>query len=78
MNTESEIYERMMALQPAIAAAHERANRKARLTHARMGESVCEARDGKVVWLTPEEIFASYGLDQFGRPLQETEEPKEQ
>ena len=55
-------------LLPEIAAAHERANRTALLEHARMGRSVCESRDGQVVWITPAEIFARYGLDEFGRP----------
>jgi hypothetical protein len=39
------------------------------LEHARMGRSVCEGRDGKVVWITPEEIFARYGLDANGKPI---------
>lgn len=39
------------------------------LEHARMGRSVCESRDGKVVWITPEEIFARYGLDANGKPI---------
>ena len=38
------------------------------LEHARLGRSVPEGRDGKVVWVTPAEIFARYGLDEFGRP----------
>ena len=38
------------------------------LEHARMGRSVCESRDGKVVEVTPAEIFARYGLDENGRP----------
>lgn len=54
-----------------IDAAHERANRDALLEHARMGRSVCEGTaDGGVVWITPAEIFARYGLDEFGRPKQ--------
>ncbi len=57
------------ALHPAINAAHERANRDALLEHARMGRSVCESRDGQVVWVTPEEIFARYGLDANGKPV---------
>lgn len=52
-----------------INAAHERANREALLEHARMGRSVCEAGpNGTVVWIEPKEIFARYGLDEFGRP----------
>ncbi|MBN9117664.1 MAG: hypothetical protein J0I06_00585 [Planctomycetes bacterium] len=41
------------------------------LEHARLGRSVCESRDGKVVWITPAEIFARYGLDESGRPKPE-------
>jgi hypothetical protein len=59
----------MLARQPAMKEAHERANRDALLEHARMNRSVCESRDGQVVWIEPKEIFARYGLDEFGRPL---------
>lgn len=52
----------------AIARAHAAANKEALLEHARMGRSVCEWRDGQVVWIAPAEIFARYGLDEFGRP----------
>lgn len=52
----------------AVDRAHAAANKEALLEHARMGRSVCEGRDGKVVWITPAEIFARYGLDEFGRP----------
>ena len=55
----------------AIERAHAAANKEALLEHARMGRSVCEGRDGKVVWITPAEIFARYGLDEFGRPKPE-------
>ena len=58
----------ILARQPATQAAHERANRDALLEHARMGRSVSEMRDGKIVRVTPAEIFARYGLDEFGRP----------
>lgn len=53
----------------ALDRAHELAARDALLEHARMGRPVCESRDGKVVWITPEEIFARYGLDANGKPL---------
>lgn len=52
-----------------IDAALDHSFRELMLEHARMGRSVCEGRDGKVVWITPAEIFARYGLDEFGRPL---------
>lgn len=51
-----------------IQAALDRATKEAVLEHARMGRPVCESRDGKVVWIPPEEIFARYGLDENGRP----------
>jgi hypothetical protein len=61
--------EEMKAHLAAVAASHERSNRTAVLEHARMGRSVCEGdKDGNVIWITPAEIFARYGLDEFGRP----------
>lgn len=54
--------------QAAIERAHELAARDALLEHARMGRSVSEWRDGRVVTVTPEEIFARYGLDVNGKP----------
>ncbi len=68
--TKSALWDEMTALRPAIAKAHADANREALLEHARLGQSVCESRDGQVVWITPAEIFARYGLDEFGRPKQ--------
>jgi hypothetical protein len=38
--------------------AIQRAVREAVLTHARLGRSVVGWKDGKVVWFTPEEVFA--------------------
>ncbi len=55
----------------AVDRAHAAANREALLEHARMGRPVCEGRDGKVVWITPAEVFARYGFDEFGRPKAE-------
>ena len=55
---------------PAVAASHERSNREALLEHARMGRSVPEWDGSKVVWITPEEIFARYGLDANGKPTE--------
>ena len=63
----SALWQEMLALRPAIAESHARSNRKALLEHARMGRSVSTMRDGKVVWITPAEIFARYVLDEFGR-----------
>lgn len=62
----------MRARRALIDAAHDRANRTALLRHARLGELVSTWRDGQVVWLTPKEVFAMYGLDEFGRPASVT------
>jgi hypothetical protein len=42
--------------------------REAVLEHARMGRPVCEVRNNQIVWLSPEEVFAEYGLDENGKP----------
>jgi len=55
----------------AVDRAHALANKEALLEHARMGRSVSEWRDGKIVTVMPAEIFARYGLDEFGRPKPE-------
>ena len=64
------------ARQPAMKAAHEKSNRDALLEHARMGRSISTLRDGQVVSVSPAEVFARYGLDEFGRPLPATADPK--
>jgi hypothetical protein len=66
--TTSSAMEAMRGRQAATAAAHDAANREALLAHARLGQSVCESRDGQVVWISPAEVFARYGLNEFGRP----------
>ena len=58
----------MMVENEGLQLALDRATKTALLEHARMGRSVYEGRDGKVVEVTPVEIFARYGLDEFGRP----------
>ncbi len=67
--TTQTLADEMRALRPAVTAAHYRANRTALLEHARMGRSVSEMRDGVIVDVPPAEVFARYGLDEFGRPL---------
>jgi hypothetical protein len=60
----------VLEMNRALDAAHRTAAREALLEHARMGRSVCEGGPGNtVVWVTPVEIFARYGFDEFGRPL---------
>lgn len=62
--------EEMLARREATDAAHAEANRIALLEHARMGRSVpISGKGGGVIWVTPAEIFASYGLDEFGRAV---------
>jgi hypothetical protein len=55
----------------AIDVAHRAATRDALLEHARMGRSVAESRDGKIVTVSPAEIFARYGFDEDGRPVKD-------
>ncbi len=52
----------------AIARAHAAADKEALLEHARMGRTVSVSRGGQIVEVSPAEIFARYGLDEFGRP----------
>ena len=62
--------EEMLARRQATDESHARSTRIALLEHARMGRSVPEGtKDRGVIWITPAEIFARYGLDEFGRPL---------
>jgi hypothetical protein len=50
----------LLANRPLIEAALGRAVRDALLQHARAGRSVAVGKDGKVVWLSPEEILARF------------------
>ena len=68
--TKSPLWDEMFGKRLEIEAAHYRANRDALMEHARMGREICESNNGQVVWITPAEIFARYGFDQFGRPLE--------
>jgi hypothetical protein len=52
----------------AIDAALAVAFRELRLEHARLGRTVSQSHNGMIVELTPAEVFAEYGLDEFGRP----------
>jgi hypothetical protein len=65
--------QKMLSLRPEVIAAMQRANQTALLRHARLGEPVSTWRDGKVVWLSPAEVFALYNLDEFGRPKLEND-----
>ncbi len=58
----------LLAMNEAFDRAHAAATRDALLEHARMGRSVSQMRDGQIVAVSPEEIFARYGLDENGRP----------
>ena len=61
-------FDDLVADNDRITAALRRAARDAALTHARLGRPLPEWRDGQVVWLTPAEVFARYGLDEHGNP----------
>jgi hypothetical protein len=60
-----------------IDAALKVAYRKLMLEHARLGRSVHEWRNGKVVEVTPVELFARFGLDENGKPLPTTPTPSQ-
>ena len=60
----------MAAQNVALETAHSNAARDALLEHARMGRSVSEWQDGQIVTIPPEEIFARYGLDANGKPIE--------
>jgi hypothetical protein len=56
-----------------IDDALEVAYRNLMLEHARLGRSVHESRNGKIVEVTPVELFARFGLDENGKPLPKTQ-----
>jgi hypothetical protein len=60
----------------AVGRAHALAHKEALLEHARMGRCVSEWRDGQVVSVPPEEIFARYGLDENGKPRADATEKR--
>ena len=67
----------ILARRAATDVAHAKANRDALLEHARMGRDISTLdTDGNVVWIPPAEIFARYGLDEFGRPKPDAAEAK--
>jgi hypothetical protein len=49
-------------------AAHQKAFREAVLAHARAGNPVSTLRDGKVDWISPEEVFAKFGVNGDSSP----------
>jgi hypothetical protein len=55
------------SLRSDIDEAYRQSNRTALLRHAHLVQEISTWRDGKVVWLSPKEVFASLGLDEFGR-----------
>ena len=48
----------LLAKPKELEAAVSRAVREATLMHARLGHPVATWRDGRVVWLQPQEVFA--------------------
>ncbi len=57
MTRRNEKLEQALANPALIDAAVRRAVREAVLMHARLGNPVCTSKDGKVVWLSPQEVF---------------------
>ncbi len=58
-----------------IDAELEKSFRELRLEHARLGRAIPVSRGGKVVMLSPAEVFASYGLDEHGNPPATSPQP---
>jgi hypothetical protein len=54
----------LLANRPLIEAALGRAVREALLQHARAGRPVAVGKEGKVVWLSPDEILARFAESQ--------------
>jgi hypothetical protein len=53
----------LLADRALITEAIARAVREAVLQHARAGHPVAEGRDGKVIWVPPQEILAQLGSE---------------
>jgi hypothetical protein len=53
----------LLANHALVTAAITRAVRRAVLEHARAGRPVAAWQDGKVVWISPEEILARFAND---------------
>ena len=67
--TSTKTISEILADRTAINEALSTAVRDAVIVHARMGRSVPQMDNGHIAWLSPPEIFARYGLDEFGREL---------
>ena len=68
MTTTPSKFADIQARRSATDASHAKSNREALLEHARMGRPVCFGDgQGGVRWVEPVEVFAMYGLDEFGR-----------
>lgn len=61
-------FDALLADNERIDAALKGAARDAALTHARLGRPIPAWTESGVVWRTPAEVFASYGLDEHGNP----------
>jgi hypothetical protein len=60
--------EQQLAEAKALEAALQGAFREVILDHARAGRPVPVSRDGKVVWLQPDEIFKALGAPPPAKP----------
>jgi hypothetical protein len=55
--------EEALANPALIDAAVRKAVREAVLMHARLGNPVCTWKDGRVVWLSPQEVFDQFASE---------------
>jgi hypothetical protein len=68
MNEQSNLETERLAEERKLEAAVQRAVRQAVLASAYAGQPVPVARDGKVVWLQPDQIFAELGAPPLAKP----------
>ncbi len=69
MIEKNEKLEAALANPELIDAAVRKAMREAVLMHARLGNPVCTWKDGRVVWLSPQEVFELFASEQVGLPF---------
>jgi hypothetical protein len=69
MNRKNLKFDAALANPALIDAAVRMAAREAVLMHARLGNPVCTLKDGRVVWLSPQEIFEQFASEMPQEPL---------
>jgi hypothetical protein len=68
VNNDNQPFDAALASSALIDAAVRKAMREAVLMHARLGQRVCTWKDGRVVWLSPQEIFDQLASESPAEP----------